>query len=236
MEDPTDIEILGVLDERSSLAAAALDLFARTFDPRDQHHVDDLKSEIGEKRLGLIAPFDFHLLVARRDGTLLGAIIGVYLAGVNAGLVNYLAVTESARGSGVGHLLRAELIAHMRADARRNGHPDLNWVLGEVRAANPWLRRLVLHRGAIPFDLTYFHPGMDPGSGSPPFVLYRQPVADERVELPTELVRQIIYSIYRRAYRVRYPLRHPAFVAMLGELEDREGVGAHPGFEYAAGV
>src|SRR5690606_13952474 len=137
------------------------------------------------------------------------------------------------RGRGVGRLLRAELVARTRADAQRSGQADLNWVLGEVRAANPWLRQLVRKRGAIPFDLTYYHPGMAPGTDAPPYVLYRQPVADGREELPAELVRQIIYAIYRRAYRVRYPLQHPGFVAMLRELENRAIVGAHPAFEYA---
>lgn len=232
MTDASELRILEVEDERSPLAVQALELFERTFDPRDRHQVEELRYEIAEKRLRLLAPFDFHLLIGCSGDALLGAIIGNYLAGVNAGFISYLAVAESGRGRGIGRLLRADLVAHFRADAQRAGQADLAWVLGEVRAANPWLRRLVRHRGAIPFDLTYYHPGMRPGAGSPPYVLYRQPVSDARVDLPMPLVRQILYAIYRRAYRVRYPLQHAGFAAMLEELEGRETVGAHPDFEY----
>jgi hypothetical protein len=102
-------------------------------------------------------------------------------------------------------------------------------VLGEVRATSPWLRRLVRTRGAIPFDLDYYHPGMAPGDvGALPAL---SPARRRfRRELPVVLARRILYAIYRRAYRVRYPLQRPSFVAMIDQLDGRETVGVHPAF------
>jgi GNAT superfamily N-acetyltransferase len=227
----SEVGVVELLDERTPLADRALALIEQTFAPPDRQPVAELRSEIAERRLGMYSRDNSHLLAALVGGEddPVGTIAGMYLGGVNGGIVTYLAVRKAYRGRRIARLLRPALIEAFRADARAGRHADLAWVLGEVRAASPWLRRLVRTRGAIPFDLTYYHPGMEPGS-SAPYVLYRQPVADERRELPVATVRRVLYAIYRRAYRVRYPLQRPQFSAMLAQLEDRETVGVHPDF------
>ncbi len=228
---PPDVVVIEVQDERTPLGESAVRLFEETFDRRDRHAAEELRAEIAEKRYGLLDPFDFHLLAACHGNELIGAIMGVYLAGVNAGFVDYLAVRPGFRGQGVGRVLRPRLVSLFRDDARTAGRDDLSWVLGEVRLENPWLRRLVRARGAIPFDLDYFHPGMRPGTHTSRYVLYRQPFGDPSPELPVGLVRRILYAIYRRAYRVRYPLHHEGFQAMMGALEGRDLIGLHRDFE-----
>ncbi len=220
--------IVEITDERGPIADAALGLIEAAFEPPDRQPVSELRSEVAEKRLQLLTAYDFHLLTALDAASRpIGTIAGVYLAGVNAGFVTYLTVLEAHRGRRIARQLRRRLVETFRTNARQAGHEELNWVLGEVRADNSWLRGLVRHRGAIPFDLGYFHPGMIPGVPHDRYVLYRQPVGDARVELPASLVRRILFVIYRRAYRVRYPLEREAFRAMLAQLEDREMVGMH---------
>jgi GNAT superfamily N-acetyltransferase len=225
------VRVVEITDEREPLAAAALAIIADTFAAYERHHISDLRSEIAERRLGVLSGQNFHLLAAVADEAPepLGAIIGVYLDGVNAGFVAYLGVLEQHRGRRVARILRPRLVELFREDARRAGHTDLAWVMGEVRRSNPWLRRLVRTRGAIPFDLTYYHPGMTLDSPEP-YVLYRQPIGDARRDLPVAEVRRVLYSIYRRAYRVRYPLQRDTFVNMLAQLEGRTSVGIHPDF------
>jgi GNAT superfamily N-acetyltransferase len=230
-EEPVVVEIS---DERDPRADAALELIEEMFAPRDRHPMGELRSELAERRLGMFSGYNFHLLAAvvEDDERPAGTATGVYLGpGVNAGFVSYLAVRREYRGRRIARLLRPRLVETFRADARRAGRRDLAWVLGEVRASSPWLRRLIRTRGAIPFDLDYYHPGMPPGAVEP-YVLYRQPVADHRRDLPAGLVRRIIYSIYRRAYRVRYPLQRDSFTVMIDQLDGRETVGVHP--RYAA--
>jgi GNAT superfamily N-acetyltransferase len=221
--------VVEVTDERHPLAAEALQLIADSFPPHDRHPMAELRSEIAEKRLELLTAYDFHLLaLVGEDGQVVAANAGVYLAGVNAGFISYLAVHPDVRGRRLGRRVRTELVKVFRADARRNGRDELAWVLGEIRIDSPWLRGLVRHGGAIPFDLTYYHPGMTPGVTRVPYVLYREPIGDHRAELPAQEVRRIIYAIWRRAYRVRYPLERDGFAAMIRELEGREWVSAHP--------
>jgi ribosomal protein S18 acetylase RimI-like enzyme len=226
----TQLTIVDVDDERTEAAAAAFDLIERTFDRRDRQPLEELRSEIAEKRIELHTTQEYHLLAALdADGHVMGTITGLYLAGVNAGFVTYLAVESSSRRTGLGRRLRATLVERFRATAKRRRDEDLAWVLGEVRVTSPWLRRLVQNRGAVPFDLTYFHPGVRPPA-RPVHALYRQPVSDHRVELPAQLVRRILYAVYRRGYRVRYPLLHTGFLDMLGQIGDREMIGMLPRF------
>lgn len=223
--------IIEVTDEREPLAQEALQIIVDVFPPHERHSLSALRSEVTEKRLGLLEPYDYHLLAwVEDDGRVIATIAGVYLAGMNAGFITYLASRPELRGKGLGRRIRAALVQCFREDAERNGRDELNWVLGEVRIESPWLHALVNRGRAIPFDLTYFHPGMEPGAQEELYVLYREPVGDDRRVLPVREVRQILYAIWRRAYRVGYPLYREAFRAMLAELEGREEVGVHPAF------
>ena len=229
-EDPRS-RVVELGDERTPMAQQALELIAESFDPHERHSLSALRTELTEKRLGLLVPYDYHLLVMLGEqGEVVATIAGVYLAGLNAGFITYLAVRPELRGKRLGRQIRGGLVEIFREDARRNGREELAWVLGEVRTDSPWLRALVRGGQAIPFDLTYYHPGMEPGESPDRYVLYRQPVGDPRPELPAAEVRQIVYSIWRRAYRVGYPVYREAFRAMLAELEGEETVGVHPEF------
>jgi GNAT superfamily N-acetyltransferase len=228
-----DMRVVEVTDEREPLADATLAIIGDTFASPDRHRLSDLQSEIAERRLGVLSGYNFHLLAAvpADADEPAGAILGAYLDGVNAGFVAYLAVREKYRGRRVARSLRPRLVELFREDARREGFDDLAWVLGEVRRESAWLRRLVRTRGAIPFDLTYYHPGMTLDSPEP-YVLYRQPLSDTRVELPVSVVRRVLFALYRRAYRVRYPLQRDTFADMLRQIEGRETVGVHPDFAH----
>lgn len=221
--------IVEIQDEREPVAREALGLIRDSFPPHERQPLDQIAMELEEKRLGLLTALDFHLFGAiSESGRAMAVSAGVYLGGINAGFVTYLAVRPGNRGQQLGRRMRVRLIEAFRADARAAGREELAWVVGEVRLENPWLRRLVRERSVIPFDLTYLHPGVKPGELEEIWVLYRQPIGDARGELPVDEVRKLLYAIWRRAYRVRWPLERPGFRAMLAELDGRLTVGAHP--------
>jgi ribosomal protein S18 acetylase RimI-like enzyme len=225
------LSIVEVQDERSPMAAAALKLLADAFPPHERQPIEQIAMEVAEKRIGLLTSYDFHLFAAVDEADEVVAIsAGVYLGGVNAGFVTYLAVRPEQRARRLGRRMRTALVEAFRNDARVNEWEDLRWVLGEVRLENPWIARLIRDRDAMPFDLTYYHPGVVPGDPDEEWVLYRQPIGDFRTVIPAAEVRQILYAIWRRGYRIRWPLASEGFQKMLKELEGRESVGTHPGF------
>jgi N-acetylglutamate synthase-like GNAT family acetyltransferase len=221
--------VVEIDDERDPLARAALDLISHAI--WDVQPVEDLLSELEERRRGLPSGGDHHLIALVEDGKVVAAVAGVYLEAVNAGFVTYLAVREEARGRFLGRTLRAHLVDAFRADARARGR-ELAWTVGEVRRESPWLRTLVSHGQAIPFDFSYFHPWQARRSEGR-YVLYREPAADPRPELPGGEVLDLVYAIWRRAYRVRFPLQSATFGYMVEQLDGRESVGVDPAFAAA---
>lgn len=222
METEGGTRIVEIDDERGHLAEQALELIGESFAPEDRQPLNDIALEIAEKRLGLLTSYDFHLFAARtEDDRVMAISAGVYLQGVNSGFVTYLAVKPEHRARNLGRQMRAELLDALRADARRGGWQELDFVIGEVRHGSPWLARLLRERSAVAFPLHYYHPGILPGHDTGDWVLYRQPIGDFTDPLPAERVKQLLYAIWRRAYRVRYPLEHEGFKVMLAELDRR---------------
>lgn len=231
MEETTQegLRVVEVEDERGPLAESTLALITHSI--WDVQPTRDLLSEIEERRRALPSGGDYHLLALMEDGREepVAAAAGVYLEASNAGFITYLAVHEEHRSRQLGRTLRAHLVERFRADAQRAHGTDLAWTVGEVKRESRWLRTLVERGRAIPFDLGYFHPWM-PRRSEGDYVLYREPVADPRPELPAAEVVRLVYAIWRRAYRIRFPLQSDTFCHMVKGIERRERVGPDPSF------
>lgn len=226
-----------MIDERSREAEEALGLIHEYFPRSDRHAISELRSEIAEKRYRLLEPFDFHqLVVLNPESNVVATCAGVYLAGVNAGFVTYLVVRREYRNRQLGRWLRQSLVESFKENALAAGYEELNWVLGEVRIDSPWLMTLVRMGSVIPFDLEYFHPGLQPGTSEKRYVLYREIIADPRKAIPANETARILYAIYRRAYRVRYPLERENFKSMIDQIEGQEEIGPNPEVLRLAGI
>ena len=228
MKAERELRVVAVDDEREPLATEALELIASAIG--DVQPVNDLLSEIEERRLGMPTAGDAHLLATvNAHGRPVAAAAGIYLETVDAGFITYLAVRAELRGKRVGRRLRRHLVDSIRAEARRKNGAEPAWVVGEVRSGSPWLQMLVSAGKAIPFDFPYFHPWM-PRRSEGRYVLYREPLADARAELPADEVVRLVYAIWRRAYRIRFPLQSDTFCYMLDRLHTAGTVGIHPDF------
>lgn len=222
----TRVVITTLLHHREPGFAGMMRLFERVFpadEKIDRSYFEDI---LAEKRMGLLDPFNTHVLVARRGSRVLGFATGTYLAVVNMGFVGYLAVDPSVKGLRLGGRLRQRLIKDMRNDARAAGHPDLRGILGEIEPDNPWLRHLVLGRNVLALDVDYRQPPLRKDSSEVPLVLYVEPIGEPIRRLDADSVRAILYAIYRRLYRIRFPLRQPSFRAMLRNMGRRRVIGA----------
>lgn len=204
--------------------AEAHRLLRREFPRGEMLPIRDWRNAMSERRERLWTDVAWHLVVAERAGTVVGAASCSYLGNVNVMIVGYVAVRDHARGLGLGPRLRLALRKRCEDDARRANHRGLKAVVGEVRAGNPWLRSLVRREGAIALDFDYFQPSLG-GEKPVPLVLYYQPLDRPRSSLTSAELRRLLYTMWRRAYRVPQPLARPAFRRMLRSLEGRRVVG-----------
>ena len=95
--------------------------------------------------------------------------------------------------------------------------------MGEVEPGNPWLRHLV-RKGALALDIDYRQPSID-GAAAVPLVLYLEPLGGKLRSISANIVRRLLYAIYRRLYRVRFPLKNPEFRLMMRGLVGRTRIG-----------
>ncbi len=209
---------------RSPLFRASYSLYRRVFPKDEQMPKRYFYEHLTEAKLGISRPFNFHYLVALIGDRVVGFGCCTYLALVNMGFVDYLAVDSGAKGQGVGTQLRQTLVEALRRDARNLGLDDLVAVLGETREQSPWLRRL-LAQGAFALDIDYLQPPLEDHKNPVPLVLYVQPIAREFDSLASDELQQVLYTLYRRLYRMQYPLQDPNFRYMLKQLKKRDRVG-----------
>jgi hypothetical protein len=219
------ISIREVRTERDPAFKSAHDLLRRTFHRAEMLSIREWAQSLQEREAGLWTDLGWHLLVATRHGRVVGAASGSYLGNWNIGVVGYIAVNVSGRGHGLGHRLRGGLRRCFELDAWRIARRHLRAIVGEVRADNPWLRRIVREQGAIALDFPYYQPSVRWLRSPVPLVLYYQPITYPRRSLPAADVRRLVYTIWRRMYRVARPLSNKAFRRMLAALEGRERVG-----------
>lgn len=183
------------------------------------------RETLQEHEAGLWTDIRWHLVVGERAGRIIGVATGTYLGNVNIGVIGYLAVSPDARHLGVGPRLRAKLAAFFQRDAQRLTGGPLQAVVGEVRRDNPWLRTLVRREGVLALDFPYLQPRLRRGERPVSLVMYYESYDRVRRRLPTEMIRRLLYTIWRRIYRVQRPMADTAFRQMLRALADRQSVG-----------
>ena len=219
------VVIREILDQRDPAFRAAHALLRASFHRAEMLPLADWRNAMRERQEALWTDVNWHLLVAERNGAIVGACTGSYLGNHNVGVVGYIAVRARARLSGLGPRMRNALRRRFEADARVAGHERLKAIVGEVRADNPWLRHLVRREGAIALDFAYYQPSLGGGREAVPLVLYYQPLGREMKSLGVTQLRRLLFSMWRRSYRVGRPLADPAFRRMLKSLEGRRRIG-----------
>jgi hypothetical protein len=179
-----------------------------------------------ERELDLWTDINWHLLVAERDGAVLGAASGSYIGSLNVGMIGYIAVSVNARAQGLGPRLRKRLRKAFERDAERVCGQPLKAIVGEVHADNPWLRNLVRHENALALDFDYYQPSLRIERNPVPMILYYQPLGKPRKWLTTVELKRMLYAMWRRPYRISRPLARPAFRRMMRQLEGRRRIGS----------
>ena len=203
-------------------------LISRTFPKAELVSGSEWRNSLRELEEGLWPDSRWHLVVAEREGAVVGLATGTYLGDVNTGVIGYLAVSRNSRGLGVGSKLRGRLRNLFRRDARELRGKPLQAIVGEVHADNPWLRKLVRRDRALALDFPYFQLRLHREARPVPLVLYYESCNGAGRRPSTALIRTLLYSIWRRTYRIAQPRSNAVCRRMLRQLAGRKAIGAIP--------
>jgi hypothetical protein len=212
-------------DPADPALAQAYRLLTRTFHRGERVLRREWTGSLRERRDGLLTDIAWHLIVAERNGRVVGFTSGSYLGNVNLGVVGYLAIAPDVRAGGLGTRLRGRLRSAFAKDAARIARRPLDGILGEVSADNPWLRSLARRPEVLALDFPYYQPRLSEDDAPSPYVLYLESLLRHRDHLTAAELRRILYTLWRRVYRIGRPLDRPAFRAMLRALQGRRTVG-----------
>jgi len=217
-------EVLDTIDPDFEKAFA---LYERAFPEDERVPRDYFVVALEAKRAGRMSPGNFRFLVCREGTEVVGFCAGRYLEPANVGIVGYLAVEPTVKGRRIGSGLRRHLVRGFRRDADLAGHADLEAVVGEIEADNPWISILVGQRRVFALDLAYEQPILHPGGSPVPLVLYYQPIrsSDLPDALPAEKVETLLREIFRTVYRIDRPEESPVFRRLAGELRAKKRIG-----------
>jgi GNAT superfamily N-acetyltransferase len=225
---PSRLTIREVWSAADPAFDAAHRLFRRIFPRAELLPKGEWAYAMREREAGLWTDLDWHMLVAQRGGTVIGAASGSYVGNINVGIIGYIAVDPGTRATGIGPKLRRRLRLAFERNAKLVRGRPLKAIVGEVRVDNPWLRTLVRREGAIALDFPYYQPSLHRSAKPVPLVLYYQPLPAPRTSLSAAEVRRLLYTIWRRPYRIARPLSRAPFRHMLKALEGRRSIGQRP--------
>lgn len=206
-------------------------LLRSTFHKSERVLLSEWTATLRERARHVWTDFAWHLIIAERNHHVVGLATGTYIGNVNVGVIGYLAIDRSIRAGGLGTRLRVRLRNAFKRDARHLIGRELEAILGEVSATNPWLAALARRPSVLVLNIPYFQPRLYADDKPSPFVLYYESIGRPRRWLAASELRRILYAIWRRAYRVSRPVERPAFKRMLKALEGRRRIGPHPDFQ-----
>ena len=219
------IRIREIVDPADPALVDAYALLKRSFKPGERVALREWRDSLTERATKLHTDMAWHLLVAERDGLVVGLNSGSYLGNVNLGMIGYLAIEPDERSQGVGTKLRSRLRTIFERDAGRIATAPLRGIIGEVSITNPWLRTLDKKSNVLLLDFPYYQPSLTVNDDPSPFILYFESFAGDRSRMSVVELRKLLYAIWRRVYRVSRPLDRAAFRAMLRNLQPRRFVG-----------
>jgi len=156
------------------------------------------------------------LICATEADRIVGAMFGMFLTRLNAGMVGYAGVLQSHRRTGIYTSMRAALLRTFRQEATALWHSDIGFVITELGDGNPLWPRYRDEWGAFVAPCDYRQPAGG-GLQEREVDLVLQPVGFDHGAI-VEMLAQVVTEIYTEVYRVSDPEQNPVLDQVLQSI------------------
>jgi hypothetical protein len=229
-------------DDLDRLSRFYDELYVAGFPDADEREsLANMKRYLQLRREGWYGTNNYHIILALDGDRIVAASVSDYLAKPNCGVIEFLLVNESMRGSGVGRLVHTATVEALDADAVRGGRSGIDGIVIELndpfRVApqddnyDPFERALIWDRwgyGRLCFP--YVQPALSEGQEPVACLLLaiKPLVSRLQREVPSELVGDVLREFMRWAMRIDDPQADPIFIEMDRFLSGRAVVTVEP--------
>jgi GNAT superfamily N-acetyltransferase len=225
-DEPADLALL---------SAFYATLYENEFpDPDERESLENMADYLRRKAQGWYEANNYHIVLAISGTEILAGVIFDYLAEPRAGVIEFLLVSPTSRGTGVGGQLLAHAEELLRADAGGELHAiaaEVNDPLvspAETDNLNPVTRALIWQRwGYRGVDFPYVQPPLSPEQDAvTTLILICKPLREDWAEdVPAAVVDLIVREYLRWAMRIEQPDDCPEYRLMADHLAARKRVG-----------
>ena len=246
-EDKTT-PMLSVLDLQNSDASRKIlvnfydKIYKNAFpDPNERESFDNMCKYLRKKAIGWYGKSNYHIMVlCKNDGEPAGGVIADYLAGPNAGIIEFLTVHKKSQKKGLGRTLHQQIASALEADAEKANRPPPAYIVAEMDDPfitpfitdagddiNPFERAMIWDRwGYRLIDFPYVQPALSEGQepvGN--LCLIARPASTSPAErIDAKLLCGILHEYMRLAMRIDRPERQEEFRRMRAFLTARSSV------------
>jgi GNAT superfamily N-acetyltransferase len=210
-------------------------------DPNERESLANMQRYLQLRREGWYGPNNYRILLALDGDRTVAASVSDYLAQPNCGVIEFLLVDESVRGTGVGKLVHSATVATLDADARRIGRSAIDGVVIELNDPflvapendnyDPFERALIWDRwgyGRLCFP--YVQPALSDAQEPVNCLLLAMKPISPRLQgqVPAATVCDVLEGYLRWAMRIDEPELDPTFAAMKHVLSNMATVRLEP--------
>ena len=191
-----------VIDDFDDSAREIHTLFQETLGASNVEDIHSFRETVSPLVDDAVLP---SLVSAYEDGGLIGAMLGLYLRKLNAGMILYAGVKEPFHGRGEYVRMRNVLLSSLVARSTSG----LDFVLSEIDEDDWLVQKYLIDWAAFTAPCDYVQPAVQ-GLPRRKLKLLVMPVAKNRAEIAGNLP-TIIREVFRGVYRIAEPDSNPDF-------------------------
>lgn len=198
----TTAEVVRLLNRSDELVREAHSIFKDALGPSNVEGAQSFRTTVSSSTDNTLVP---KLVGAFDDDVLIGAMLGLYLRKLNAGMVLYAGVGKSFRNRGTYSKMREALLLEFAGESET----PLGFILSEIEPSHWLARKYGDEWGGFIAPCDYVQPAVQrlPRRGLDLIVL---PIGQSESEIVSDLP-EVIYEIFRGVYRIAEPGRHHEF-------------------------
>ncbi|WP_338602800.1 GNAT family N-acetyltransferase [Sulfolobus tengchongensis] len=208
-------------------------LYQKLFPVKEEAEtIENLKKYLSLKETSYYGQNNYHILIAKTEGKVIGFVIGDYYAEASVGIIEFLAVAEEFRGKGLGSMLEKAFVEKVSEDAKKVGK-EVKGILIEVEDIEKGMKNnsilFWVNLGYKLIPIKYIQPPLSPGKHRAENLRLMYKPLDESDEINGKTLLNAIKDYFKYAMSIDNPEETEEYKIMSSQIKASSISLEHPG-------